>query len=151
MVHILDLDPLLGEVIGEILGHFFGQGGHQYPLLPLDAGVDLAQQIHHLPFHRAHRDDRVQKTRGTDDLLRHLRTVPALVLAGGGGDKDHLVEFGLHLLKFQGAVIEGGRQTEAVLHQRFFAGVVAAVHGAHLRQGDVAFVHEEQKILREII
>ena len=72
MVHILDLDPLLGEVIGEILGHFFGQGGHQYPLLPLDAGVDLAQKIHHLPFHRTHRDDRVQQTRGADDLLRHL-------------------------------------------------------------------------------
>ena len=34
---------------------------------------------------------------------------------------------------------------------RSFAGVVAAVHGAHLRQGDVALVHEEQKILREII
>jgi len=60
MVHILDLDPLLGEVIGKILRHFFGQGGHQHPLLPLDAGVDLAQQVHHLPFHRAHRDDRVQ-------------------------------------------------------------------------------------------
>ena len=28
VVHILDLDPLLGEVIGEILGHLFGQGGH---------------------------------------------------------------------------------------------------------------------------
>ena len=60
MVHILDLDPLLGEVISKIFRHFFGQGGHQYPLLPLDAGVDLSQKIHHLPFHRAHRDDRVQ-------------------------------------------------------------------------------------------
>ena len=59
VVHILDLDPLLGEVIGEILSHLFGQGGHKHPLLPLDTGIDLAQQVHHLPFHRAHRDDRV--------------------------------------------------------------------------------------------
>jgi len=151
VVHILDLDALFGEVVGEVLGHFLGQGGHQHPLLPGNAGVDLAQKVHHLPFHRAHRDDRVQQSGGTNDLLGHLGAVLALIFSGRSRNKDHLVELGLHFLKFEGAVIKGRRQTEPVLHQRFLAGVVAAVHGAHLRQGDMAFVHKKQKILREII
>ena len=60
VVHILDLDALFGKVVGQVFGHFLSQGGHKNALMPLDAGVDLTQQIHHLPFHRAHRDDRVQ-------------------------------------------------------------------------------------------
>ncbi len=55
------------------------------------------------------------------------------------------------LVKFQRAVIEGRGQAEAVFHKGFLARPVAAVHRAHLRQGDVAFVHEQQKVLREIV
>ena len=45
--------------------------------LPGNAGVDLAQKVHHLPFHRAHRDDRVQQSGGTDDPVSytHLNTM----------------------------------------------------------------------------
>lgn len=145
VVHILDLDPLFRQEIRQILGHFLGQGRHQHPLVLCGAGVDLAQQVGDLPFHRAHRDERVQKAGGPDDLLGHLGAVLALVLAGGGRNEDHLVQLRLHFLKFQGAVVERRGQTEAVLHQRFLAGIVAAVHGAHLRQGDVALIHKEEK------
>ena len=55
------------------------------------------------------------------------------------------------LLEFQRTVVEGGGQAEAVLDQRLLARPVAAVHRAHLRQRDVALVHEKQKILREIV
>ena len=99
VVHIFDFDALLGEVIRQVLGHLLGQGGHKHPLPALDPGIDLTQQVGHLPLHRAHRDDRVQQTGGPDDLLGHLSAVLALILARGGRDKDHLVELGLHFLK----------------------------------------------------
>ena len=150
-MHILDLYPLLGEVIRQVLGHLLGQGRDKDALMPLDAGIDLAQEVCHLPLHRAHRDERVEQTGRPDDLLGHLRAVLALVLAGGGRDEDHLVELGFHFLELEGAVVKGRRQAETVLHQRLFAGIIPAVHGPHLRQGDMALVHEEQKILREIV
>ncbi len=102
MVHILDFDALFGKVVGEVFGHFLGQRGHEHPFLPLDTGIDLAQKIYHLPFHRAHRDDRVQQSGRTDDLLGHLRAVLPLVVAGRSRNKDHLVQLGLHFLKLEG-------------------------------------------------
>ena len=54
VVHIFDLDPLLGQEVGQVLGHFLGQGGHQDPLVLLGAGMDLPQQIGDLPLHGAH-------------------------------------------------------------------------------------------------
>ena len=57
----------------------------------------------------------------------------------------------LELLKLQWAVVIRTRQAEAVLDKRVLARAVAAVHGAHLRQRDVALVDKEQKVLREIV
>ena len=75
----------------------------------------------------------------------------ALVLAGGGGNKDFLMDLRFKFLKPKRAVVKGGGQAEAVLHQRFFAAVVTAEHPADLRQHNVAFVHHQQEIVREII
>ena len=151
MVHILDLYPLFSKVICQIFGHFLGQRRDQDALMPLDASVYLAQKVSHLPLYGAHRDERIQQTSGPDDLLGHLGAVLPLVLAGGGRDKYHLVELGFHFLELEGAVVKGRRQAETVLHQRLFAGVVATVHGPHLRQGDMALVYEEQEVVREIV
>lgn len=49
------------------------------------------------------------------------------------------------------AVIKGARQAEAVIHEIFLSRVVAAAHAAHLRQGDMGFVYEKQKIRWKII
>ena len=80
-----------------------------------------------------------------------LRAVLTLVVAGRSRNKDHLVKLGFHFLKLERSVIKGRRQAEAILYQRLFAGVVSAVHGAHLRQGHMALIHKQQKIVREII
>ena len=55
------------------------------------------------------------------------------------------------LVEFQGAVIKGGGQAEAVLHERLLPRAVAAVHGAHLRQRHMALIHEKQEVLREVV
>ena len=57
----------------------------------------------------------------------------------------------LKLIVLERAVIKCGGQTEAVLHKRFLARPVAAVHCAHLRQCNVTLVHEQKEVLREIV
>ena len=151
MVHILDLDALFGQKVGQVFGHFLGQGRDEDPFVFRRAGVDLAQQVGHLALDRAHRDERVQQAGGPDDLLRDLRAVLPLILAGRSRHEHDLVQLRLHLFEFERAVVKRRGQAEAILHQRFFTGKIAAVHGADLGQGDMALVHEEQKILREII
>ena len=75
----------------------------------------------------------------------------ALVFARRGGDEYLLMNLCLKFLKFQRTVVKGRRQTEAVLHQRFFAAVVTAEHAAHLRQHDMALIDHQKEIIREII
>ena len=75
----------------------------------------------------------------------------ALIVARRGRDVDGLVYPLLELLKLQRAVIIRARQPEAILDKRILARAVAAVHGAHLRQCDVALIDKEQKILRKIV
>ena len=75
----------------------------------------------------------------------------ALIVARRGRDVNGLVHPLLKLLELQRAVVIRARQAEAVLNERILARAVAAVHGAHLRQRDVALVDKEQKVLRKIV
>ena len=151
MVHILGFDAVFLQVFGQVLGHFDRQRRDKRALAALDAGADLAQQVLDLALDRAHDDQRVQQAGGADDLLGHTGGVFALIRARRGRDKDLLVDLVLKLLKPQRAVVERRRQAETIFYQRLFAAVVAAVHAAHLRQHDVAFVHHQQEIVGEII
>jgi len=67
-----------------------------------------------------------------------------LVIRRGGGNENglghELFEFG----KFQGPVIQGGRQAEAIFHQVFLTGPVPLVHAPHLGNGNVGFVNKHQ-------
>ena len=100
MVHVLDLDPVLGEEVGQVLGHLFGQGGHQYPLVSGGALVDLAQQVLDLALHRLDDDLGVQKAGGTDHLLGHPHTVLPFVFTGRCAHEHNLVQLAFHLLEF---------------------------------------------------
>ena len=88
---------------------------------------------------------------GPDDLLHDLAGAGALILSGGGGDVDHLVEPLLKLLKFQWAVVVGAGQAEAVVHQGGLPGPVPIVHSPHLGEGHVALVDEQHKVLGEVV
>ena len=63
--------PVLLEVVGQVLRHPLGQGGHQDPLPPFLAEPDLVEQVIHLPFHRANLYLGVHQEGGPDDLLHH--------------------------------------------------------------------------------
>ena len=151
MVHIAHLDARCLQVVGQILGHLFGQRCDQHAFAFGGTRVDFADQVVDLPLDRAHHDLRIEQAGWTDNLLDHLPGTGQLIFAGRGGNIDDLVESLVELLEVQRAVVIGRGQAEPVLDQTLLARAVAVIHGAHLRQGDVALVHDEQKILGEII
>ena len=57
----------------------------------------------------------------------------------------------LELLKGEWAIVIGGRQPEAEIHQAFFPGMVAGIHAADLRSRGVAFIDNQQKIFRKVV
>ena len=121
---------MLLEIVGQILGHALGEGGHQHPLVGLDAGPDLGEQVVDLGGHRPHFDLGIDQAGGADDLLDHLPGVLQLVGAGRGRDEDGLRRQALELVEAQRPVVERRRQAEAVFDQVLLAGAVATVHAA---------------------
>ena len=119
--------------------------------LPL-ADADLVQQIVHLAAHRPHFDLRIDETRRTNDLLddRAFRQ-PQLDLARRRGDVERARRQRQELVEHQRPVVERARQAEPVVDQRELARAVAVEHSADLRQRHVRLVHDDEKILREII
>ena len=109
------------HVVRQVLGHALGEGGHQHPLVSVDAQADLVHQVVDLPLHGAHLHPGIQQTRGPDHLLGHLVGVLTLIVPGGGGDEHRLVIPLLKLREFQGPVVEGAGQAEAVFHQTLLA------------------------------
>ena len=146
-VEVFDPDPGLGQVVGQILRHFFGQGGDQHLVVSVSLLADLADQVVDLSFHGAHVDFRIQKARGADDLLGAQKLVLLLIGAGGGGDKQHLVYMSLEFRELQRAVVQRGGQTEAVAHQGLLAGAVSPVHSPDLGNGHVGLIDNNQKII----
>jgi len=151
VVHVFGFDAVLFEIIGQILGHLDGQGRDQCTLTAVDAQTNFTKQVFDLPLDWAHHNNGIQQACGADDLLSHATGMFPLIIAWRGGNENFLVDFLLKFLEFQRAVVKRRRQAEPVFHQRFFAAVVTAEHTADLRQHDVAFIHHQQEIVREII
>ena len=136
-----DLDVAFFEVIGEILGHTFGERGDQGALVLGDAAVNFLHQVINLALGGAHFNFRVQEAGGADDLFGGFGRVGEFVFARGGGDIDGLVNVLLELGKGERAIVQGAGEPEAVFHQSGFPGVVAVIHTADLGQGHMRFVH----------
>ena len=58
---------------------------------------------------------------------------------------------GLELFEFEGAVVHGGGQAEAVVDEVLLAAAVAVPHAVELRDGDVGLVDEEEEVAREVV
>ena len=151
MVHISHTNAHALQIGGQILRHTLGQRCDQHALLPLNPLVDLADQVVNLPLNRAHKYLRIDQTGRTNDLLDDLRRAAGFKFRRCGADVDCLMNALLKFLKIQRAVVIGGRQAEAVVHEALFARRIAVVHRAHLRQRDVRLVYDQQKIIREIV
>ena len=121
------------------LGHLFHFG---------DDVVDLAVAVR---LHGAHFDRRIDEAGGADDLLgEDAAGAIELPRAGRGGDVHGLGTHAVPFLEFERAVVHARGQAEAVFAERGFAREVAAIHAADLRNGDVAFVGEDEGVVGEI-
>ena len=151
MVHVAHLNACSFKVIGQILGHFLGERGDQNPFSLSCAGVDFSNEIVDLAINRTDNDLRIEQTGRADDLLDHLTRARQLILGRCCGNIHNLVQTVVELIKIERAVVIRARQAKAVFDQTFLAGAVAVIHSAHLRERDVALVHDEQEILWKIV
>ena len=148
-VHVPHPDAGIFEIVGQVLRHLLGQRGDQNALIAGGPFPDLVHQVVDLSLNGPDLHSGVQQAGGADHLLHHVVRAAPLIGPGGGGHEHRLADPLLKLLEFQGAVIIGAGQAEAVLHKAVLAGVVAVVHGPHLGQRHMALVHEQQKVVRE--
>ena len=74
-----------------------------------------------------------------------------LIVGWSGAYEQCLARERLELVEGEGAVVERGREAEAVFHQVLLARAVAAVHGAYLRHRNMAFVDDGDEVLGKII
>ena len=112
---------------------------------------DLGEQVVDLGTHRADFDHGIDEPGGPHHLLDDLSGNALLVRSGGRRDVDGLRRELLELLEAQRPVVERRGESEAVFDQGFLARAVAPVHGAELRNGLVALIDHQQRVLRQII
>ena len=121
-MQIAHADAAFVQVFGQAFSHLFSQGCDEHALLFGDGFVDFAQQVVHLPGGGAHDDPGIQQSRGADELLHRLQRMLGLVGAGRGRYEHRLPNARLKFVKPQRAVIIGGGQAEAVIHEGCLSG-----------------------------
>ena len=83
-----------------------------------------------------------------DDVSFCLGDFPG---AGCRGDVDDLMDAGVGLFEFEGAIVKGGGESKAKFNEGVFAGAVSVVHGVELGKRLVGFVDEEEEVFGEVV
>ena len=143
---------VLVQVFSEVFGHALGQHGDQR------CGS------------RPRRESRISPTRSSTWVLAgrtstggsirpvgrmtcSAKTPPVCSISQPPGVAETQIGLrphGVPFLEAQRPVVHAGGQAEAVFGKRRLAAEVAAVHAADLRDGDMAFVDEDQRIVGQI-
>ena len=139
------------QIFRQVLRHPLGQRRDQHAFMPLGHAVALADQVVDLPLDGSNENLGVEQAGRADDLLGNLTGTLALKLARRRGNVDCLSDLAFKLREGQRAVVKGARQTEAVIDKALLTAAVAGVHRTDLRQRHMALVHEQQKVLGEIV
>ena len=150
-MQVLYLDAVFAQIVRNFLAHALCEGCDENALAALGSSLDFGGAVLHLPLNRADNHFGVEQPRRAVDLLYDGVAYGKLEGGGGCGDENRLPDALLKFNELQRAVVKRARQAEAVIHQRALARVVAVVHGANLRHGDVRLVDEHQKVLREVV
>ena len=151
-VQIAHSHAVFGQVIGEIFCHALGERGHKHSLVLLRPHPDLAEQVVHLTLTGAHLHDRVEHPGGANHLLHNLATALLhLPVTRSGTHKDRLLGLLPELRTLERPVVGSAGQAEAVLNQHLLTRLVAVVHRLQLGAGDVALIHHQQPVFREIV
>ena len=139
------------HVCGQILGHALRERCHEHFIPGICFLPDLSDEVIYLALRRFNGDLRIEQSGRTDYLLCPQQLMLFLVRPGSCGHEHHLVYFTFKLPKVQGTVVLRRRQSEAVIYERFLPCLVAVVHGSELGYRHMRFVHDDEKIIREIV
>ena len=90
---------VFGEILGQILGHAFGERGNQHTLASFRTQADLGQQIVHLGRHRTDIHHRVHQARGPHHQFDDAAGMRIFIGPGCRRDKDGLWHHGLEFLE----------------------------------------------------
>src|ERR671913_1178837 len=150
-VEVADPNPLVEEVVGEVLRHLLRQGRHEDPLVAVGSTPDLVEQVVDLPLRRLEDDLGVDEPGRADDLLDHAIGLGHLVRPGRRREVDGLADPVEELLPLQWAVVHGRREPEAVVDEGALARHVTLVHRPDLRHRDVRLVDDEEEVLGEVV
>ena len=150
-VHVAHADALLVQVFGEVLGHALGQHGDQ-------RAVALCATCRTSPTRsstcvRAGRISTGGSISPVGRITCSTNTPRASFISQWLGVAEtamRLRPHGVPFLEAQRPVVHAGGQAEAVFGQRRLAAEVAAEHAAELRDGDVALVGEDQRVVRHV-
>ena len=144
-------DIVLTQVVGQLLSQTLGESCHQRTVPVGNNASDLIHDISHLPLDGPDFHHWVQQAGGANDLLDGSFRMLQLVVSRGGRDEDHILHVLLELCKIKRPVVITAGQPEAVVHQAFFTGAVALIHGTKLWKRLVALIDDEQKVLWKIV
>ena len=143
---------MVQQIARQLLRHTLRQRGYQHTLTPMLAGQYLVHQVVNLVFALAHLNLGIQQSRRPDHLFHHHALgLFQLVVGGGSRHVDHLVDHLVEFLEGQRTVVEGGRQTETILHEVGLAGAVTTVHRPYLGHRHMTLVDDHQVVFREEI
>ncbi|MCY1236334.1 hypothetical protein D9M72_489820 [compost metagenome] len=104
-MQVFHLHAVAQQVVGEVLGHPFGEGGDQDAFVLRGAGLDLAQQVVDLALGGFHYHLGIDQAGGPDDLLHESVGLAQFVLAGGGRKVDGLAHALLELVPLERPVV----------------------------------------------
>ena len=142
---------LFKQVLGEVFGHLLGQSRDQDTIAHRDSLVHLIHQIVNLTLRWLNDDFRIHKTGWAHDLFNHLRRNPEFVGTGCCRQEDTLIDPFDDFFKMQGSIITSARQAKTVIDQDVFTATVPSKLTVQLRNCNMAFIDDQQKVFREVI
>ena len=115
----------------------------------LCALFDFFDQVLDLAFGFPYFDFRIEQAGRTDDLFDYLFRFFQFLFGRSRADINHFIYFFIKFIKIERAVIARGREAEAEIDKIIFAGLVAGIHAADLRNSYVRFIDEYDIIVRK--
>src|SRR5215831_20167978 len=110
------------------------------------------EQIVNLAFNWPDVDNGIDQTCWPDNLLDHDSAgLRELIRSWGSRDVDDLVQSPFKLFKLQRPIIQRRGQSKSVVDQILLARAVSRVHSPHLGNALVAFINEDEMVLRQIV
>src|SRR5512136_2508996 len=128
-MHPADAKARLYKVVGQVLGHSFGERRDQGALVASQAFFDPGDQVVDLTRDGSDYDPGVNEARGADYLLHnHTAGLVELIIGGGGRNIDDLAHQSLELVEAQRTVVQGRGKAKPVLYEGLLAGAIPGVH-----------------------